>query len=33
MSECLIAYLATLIVPLVFIGFIVWCCGGVDGND
>lgn len=33
MSESLIAYLATLIVPFVFIGFIVWCFIRGDGND
>ena len=33
MSESLIAYLATLIVPSVVICFILWCCTRGDNND
>lgn len=33
MSESLIAYLATLIVPSVVLCFILWCCSRGDGND
>lgn len=33
MSEILIAYIVTLLAPLVFVGFIVWCCSRGDNND
>ena len=33
MSESLIAYLATLIVPPAFLCFILWCFIRGDGND
>jgi hypothetical protein len=33
MSESLIAYLATLIVPSVVLCFILWCFIRGDGND